>query len=79
MIYHHTAHLAESLQTNVWNIDPTAAAGLVILALGYMYVLGPLRAKFALGPDPEWWRAPAFGLGSGLIWPGNLLADRLYR
>ncbi len=63
MIYHHTAHLAESLQTNVWNIDPTAAAGLIILAFGYTYMLGPVRAKFALGPDPEWWRAPAFGLG----------------
>ena len=34
---------------------------MLLLAAGaYVYVLGPLRVKFALGPDPQWWRPVLF-------------------
>ncbi len=62
-MFPHTAHVAESLQTNVWSVAPTAATGMLLAAAAYLYLLGPLRVRFNLGPAPERWRVPAFLAG----------------
>ena len=73
MIRFHTAHVAESLQTNVWNVDFLAALTLLVAAGAYLYVLGPLRTRFALGPDPEWWR-PVMFLSGLLAFAGAIFS-----
>ncbi|MDE2862082.1 MAG: cytochrome c oxidase assembly protein [Chloroflexota bacterium] len=73
MIRYHTAHVAESLQTNVWSFDFLAGLTLLLAAGAYLYVLGPLRTRFALGPDPEWWR-PAMFLSGLLAFAGAIFS-----
>ncbi|MBE3561232.1 MAG: cytochrome c oxidase assembly protein [Ktedonobacteraceae bacterium] len=50
-----------------WNWEPSLILGTIVLIGLYLYAIGPLRVKYALGPQVPFWRAFSFLLGVDLI------------
>ena len=50
-----------------WSIHPTVVGGVLLLALGYLYGIGPLRRKLGPGTSLEWWRPLSFFAGLTVI------------
>jgi cytochrome c oxidase assembly factor CtaG len=46
-----------------WDLDPTVIGGTILLVLGYILYVGPLRRRFHLGPAVPLLRQMAFHLG----------------